>query len=54
VWSPQGVGIGGVALRTVGAGACFGLTMAWFYARERRECALPAWESLGADESSSR
>jgi hypothetical protein len=49
VWSQQGIGIGGVALRAAGAGACFGLTMAWFYARERREFALPAWESLGAE-----
>jgi hypothetical protein len=50
VWSPQELGIAGVALRSGGAGAAFGLTMAWFYTRERREFALPAWESFGRDE----
>lgn len=49
VWSHQGVGIVGVALRSLAAGACFGLLMAWFYARERREFALPAWEALGRE-----
>jgi membrane associated rhomboid family serine protease len=49
VWSHQGVGLAGVALRAAAAGACFGLLMAWFYARERREFALPAWESLGQE-----
>ena len=50
VWSHQGVDFPGVALRSAGAGAAFGLTMAWFYTRERREFALPAWESFGRDE----
>jgi hypothetical protein len=50
VWCQQGIGIAGVALRAIGAGACFGLLMAWFYARERREFALPAWESLVGEE----
>ncbi|WP_075792809.1 DUF6404 family protein [Massilia putida] len=49
VWSHQGIGIAGVALRAVIAGACFGLLMAWLYARERREFALPAWEALGRE-----
>ncbi|MFL6634365.1 MAG: DUF6404 family protein [Massilia sp.] len=50
VWSQQGLGIAGVALRSGGAGAAFGLTMAWFYTRERREFALPAWESFSQEE----
>jgi membrane associated rhomboid family serine protease len=49
VWSQQGIGIAGVALRAAAAGACVGLLMAWLYARERRECALPAWEALGRE-----
>ncbi|WP_198116729.1 DUF6404 family protein [Massilia rhizosphaerae] len=49
VWSHQGVGIAGVALRALAAGACFGLLMAWFYTRERKEFALPAWEALGRE-----
>jgi hypothetical protein len=49
VWSQQGVGVAGVALRAGIAGACFGVMMAWFYTRERREFALPAWESLGQE-----
>jgi hypothetical protein len=49
VWSQQGVGMLGLALRAGIAGACFGMMMAWFYARERREFALPAWESLGQE-----
>jgi hypothetical protein len=53
VWSQQGIGVAGVALRAVGAGACVGLLMAWFYARERREFGLPAWESLGGEEQPS-
>jgi hypothetical protein len=50
VWSQQGSGIAAVALRAGGAGAAFGLMVAWFYTRERREFALPAWESFGRDE----
>ena len=50
VWSQQGQDFQGVALRSAGAGAAFGLMMAWFYTRERREFALPAWESFGRDE----
>jgi hypothetical protein len=49
VWSQQGIGGAGVALRAGSAGACFGLVMAWFYVRERREFGLPAWESLGRE-----
>lgn len=49
VWSQQGYGILGVAFRAAGAGAAFGLMMAWFYTRERREFSLPAWESFGRD-----
>jgi hypothetical protein len=49
VWSQQGIGMAGVALRAGIAGAFFGVMMAWFYTRERREFALPAWESLGSD-----
>jgi hypothetical protein len=50
VWSQQGFGMMDVGLRAGVAGAAFGLMMAWFYARERREFALPAWESFGPDE----
>jgi hypothetical protein len=50
VWSPQGLDWLAVLLRAGGAGAAFGLTMAWFYTRERREFKLPAWESFGRDE----
>jgi hypothetical protein len=50
VWSHQGVDFPGVALRSGGAGAAFGLMMAWFYTRERKEFRLPAWESFGRDE----
>ena len=49
VWSQQGIGIGGVAFRSAISGACFGLMMAWFYARERREFGLPPWEALGRE-----
>ena len=50
VWSQQGLDLLGVALRSGGAGASFGLMMAWFYTRERREFALPAWESFSQEE----
>jgi hypothetical protein len=50
VWSQQGLDLPGVALRSGGAGAAFGLMMAWFYTRERREFALPAWESFSQEE----
>ena len=50
VWSQQGLDFQGVALRSAGAGAAFGLMMAWFYTRERREFALPAWESFSQEE----
>jgi hypothetical protein len=53
VWSQQGLDFRGVALRSGGAGAAFGLMMAWFYTRERREFGLPAWESFGGDEQTS-
>ena len=49
VWSQQGTAIVDVALRAAAAGACFGLIMAWLYARERREFAVPAWDALGGD-----
>jgi hypothetical protein len=50
VWSAQGLDLPAVLVRATGAGAMFGLTMAWFYRRERREFKLPAWESFGRDE----
>jgi hypothetical protein len=49
VWSPQEVDFPGVALRSAGAGAAVGLTIAWFYTRERREFGLPAWESFSRE-----
>ena len=49
VWSQQGRSIVDVALRAAAAGACFGLMIAWLYARERREFAVPAWDALGGD-----
>jgi hypothetical protein len=50
VWSQQGLDFHGVALRSAGAGAAFGGVIAWLYARERREFALPAWESFSQEE----
>ena len=49
VWSQQGIAVVDVALRAAAAGACFGLIMAWLYARERKEFAVPAWDALGGD-----
>jgi hypothetical protein len=49
VWSQQGRSIVDVALRAVAAGACFGLMIAWLYARERREFAVPDWDAVGGD-----
>jgi membrane associated rhomboid family serine protease len=49
VWSQQGKAVVDVMARAAAAGACFGLIMAWLYARERREFAVPAWDALGGD-----
>jgi membrane associated rhomboid family serine protease len=49
VWSQQGKAVVDVALRAAAAGTCFGVIMAWLYARERREFAVPAWEAVGGD-----
>lgn len=47
MWSRQGRDLSDDALAATVAGACFGLLMAWFYERDRRKFALPAWESFG-------
>jgi membrane associated rhomboid family serine protease len=49
VWSELGKSIVDVALRAAAAGACFGLMIAWLYARERREFAVPDWDALGGE-----
>jgi hypothetical protein len=50
VWSRMGKSLAAAGLMAAAVGACFGLMMAWFYTRERKELALPAWETIGQDE----
>jgi hypothetical protein len=50
VWSRMGKSVAAAALTTAAVGACFGFMVAWFYARERKEFALPAWETIVQEE----
>jgi hypothetical protein len=47
-WSSQGTDARMALIGAIGAGLCFGLFMASYYARQRKKHDLPSWESLGA------
>lgn len=42
-WSARGMPVTGVVLASLGAGALFGLLMAWIYRRMARRHGLPSW-----------
>jgi hypothetical protein len=47
-WSQQGMDARLALFGACGAGLCFGLFMAGYYAWQRKKYCLPTWESLGA------
>jgi hypothetical protein len=47
-WSRQGMDVRVALVSACGAGLCFGLGMAGYYAWQRKKYSLPTWESLAA------
>lgn len=45
-WERQGMSLTAAALTALGAGVCFGLCMAAYYAFGRRKHGLPTWKEL--------
>jgi hypothetical protein len=48
IWSRQGMDARLALIGACGAGLCFGLCMAGYYAYQRKKHGLPTWESLVA------